>query len=95
MIRERLDYVDPSLHWYRSTLAHNAPIVDGHSQPRVNGELLAFADDGETGWVSARAELAPQTELTRTVVLLKDYLIDELSSGADPHHTRLVYPFMA
>jgi hypothetical protein len=22
-------YVDPSLHWYRSTLAHNAPMVDG------------------------------------------------------------------
>ncbi len=54
-------YVDPSLHWYRSTLAHNAPLIDGHSQPRVNGELLGFADDGHTGWISARAELAPGT----------------------------------
>ena len=27
-------YVDPSLHWYRSTLAHTAPLVDGRSQPR-------------------------------------------------------------
>jgi hypothetical protein len=83
-------YVDPSLHWYRSTLAHNAPLIDGHSQPRVNGELLAFADDGETGWVSARAQLAQDTVLTRTVVLLKDYLIDELSwKGANPHEIGL------
>jgi hypothetical protein len=30
-------YVDESLHWYRSTLAHTAPLVDGRSQPRVDG----------------------------------------------------------
>ena len=34
-------YVDPSLHWYRSTLAHNAPLVDGRSQERVHGALIA------------------------------------------------------
>jgi hypothetical protein len=79
-------YVDPSLHWYRSTLAHNAPLIDGHSQPRVNGELLAFADDGETGWISARAELASNTELVRSVIILKDYLIDELSWSGPIRH---------
>ena len=83
-------YVDPSLHWYRSTLAHNAPLIDGHSQPRVNGELLAFADDTDTGWVSARAELAPGTSVTRTIVVLQDYLLDELEwQGTEPHEIGL------
>ncbi len=83
-------YVDPSLHWYRSTLAHNAPLVDGHSQPRVNGDLLDFADDGEAGWISAKAELAHGTVLTRSLVVLSDYLIDELSwSGTEPHEIGL------
>ena len=39
-------YVDPSLHWYRSTLAHNAPLVDGRSQARVNGWCVADESAG-------------------------------------------------
>jgi hypothetical protein len=70
--------VDPSLHWYRSTLAHNAPIVDGHSQPRVHGDLVAYADDQHEGWVSAQAELAPGLIVQRTIIVLGDYLVDEL-----------------
>jgi hypothetical protein len=39
-------YVDPSLHWYRSTLAHNAPLADGTSQQRTDGVLLAYDERG-------------------------------------------------
>ena len=49
-------YVDPSLHWYRSTLAHNAPLVDGHSQVRVDGSLLAHDERGGVGWTFAEAD---------------------------------------
>ena len=69
-------YVDPSLHWYRSTLAHTAPLVDGRSQPAVSGRLLAFEDHGEAGWISAVAPLAADLRVRRTVVLLNDYLVD-------------------
>ena len=76
-------YVDPSLHWYRSTLAHTAPLVDGRSQPAVDGRLLAFEDLGAAGWISAAAQLAPDLRVRRTVVLLEDYLVDVLEWDAD------------
>ncbi|HEX6059430.1 MAG TPA: heparinase II/III family protein, partial [Gemmatimonadaceae bacterium] len=44
-------YVERSLHWYRSTLAHNAPLIDGRSQARVDGRLVAFEERGGAGWV--------------------------------------------
>jgi hypothetical protein len=74
-------YVDPSLHWYRSTLAHNAPMVGGKSQERVDGELIAFEDRGGAGWMSARSDLAFGASATRTVVVMPDYLIDEVAWG--------------
>ena len=78
-------YVDPSLHWYRSTLAHNAPMFDGKDQRRVDGELLAFEEQGDTGWISARAlDLAPGVAAMRTLVVRPDYVLDELTwEGAD------------
>ena len=79
-------YVDPTLHWYRSTLAHTAPLIDGRSQPRVNGRLLAFDDGGAAGWVRAEAELAPGLCVTRSVVLCEDYLVDELAWESDAEH---------
>jgi hypothetical protein len=79
-------YVDPSLHWYRSTLAHTAPLIDGRSQPAVSGRLLAFEDDGETGWVSAVAPLAQDFRVTRTIVLLEDYLVDMIEWDGDSVH---------
>ncbi len=39
-------YVDPTLHWYRSTLAHNAPLVNGESQRAVDGRLIAYEERG-------------------------------------------------
>jgi hypothetical protein len=72
-------YVDPVLHWYRSTLAHNAPVPGGRSQNRVNGELLAWADDGTTGWIEARAdETAAGLGTIRTLIVGEDYLVDRL-----------------
>ncbi len=76
-------YVDPSLHWYRSTLAHNAPLVDGRSQWRVDGQLLAWQEDGETGWIAAEAGIAPGVIVRRALVALHDYVVDELSWTSD------------
>lgn len=72
-------YVERTLHWYRSTLAHNAPLIDGHSQRRVDGALLAFEERGGAGWVQAELTgLAPGVRVVRTVVAMPDYLLDEL-----------------
>ncbi|MEO7965945.1 MAG: heparinase II/III family protein, partial [Gemmatimonadaceae bacterium] len=71
-------YVDPSLHWYRSTLAHNAPLIDGRSQWRVAGNLLAWDERSEAGWISATATVAPGVQVTRSVVAMRGYLVDEL-----------------
>ena len=83
-------YVDPRLHWYRSTLAHNAPLIDGHSQPRVHGSLLAFSDEERSGWISAQAELAPGVIVRRSVVVLDGYLVDEIHwEGVEAHEITL------
>jgi hypothetical protein len=72
-------YVDPSLHWYRSTLAHNAPLVNGRSQARVHGTLRAYEERGGAGWVEAEvAGVASGTHLVRTLVVMPDYVVDEL-----------------
>ena len=79
-------YVDRSLHWYRSTLAHSAPLVDRASQPRRPGELLAFDERGAAGWVAARAIIGAGVDAQRRLVAMTDYVIDELSWVADPGH---------
>ncbi|MDQ2889263.1 MAG: heparinase II/III-family protein, partial [Gemmatimonadota bacterium] len=79
-------YVDPSLHWYRSTLAHTAPLVDGHSQRPVNGRLLAFEDRGDAGWIRAEARFTDDLKVQRTVVVLQDYLVDMLEWTGDTAH---------
>ena len=78
-------YVDESLHWYRSTLAHSAPLVDSRSQPRVHGTLEAFEDSAAAGWISASAPLAEGLIVRRSVVVFDGYLVDQLiweSEGA-------------
>ena len=72
-------YVDRSLHWYRSTLAHNAPLIDGHSQSRVDGTLLAHEERDGFGWTFAEANgLAPGVHVTRAVVVTPEYFVDEI-----------------
>ena len=73
-------YVSRDLFWYRSTLAHNAPMLDGVSQPVADAWCSAFAADGE--WTWARGVFG---ELTRTLVAGPGYLLDvvELSAPID------------
>ena len=72
-------YVDPSLHWYRSTLAHDAPFANGRSQARVHGRLLAWQEMPHAGWISASArDIAPGVHVTRTLVVMPRYVVDEL-----------------
>jgi hypothetical protein len=73
-------YVDPSLHWYRSTLAHNAPFVNGKSQPIRDATLLAHDEREGLGWVVAELRIPEDgVRLERAVVVAPDYLIDEVS----------------
>lgn len=77
-------YVDKSLHWYRSTLAHNAPLVNGRSQPESDGVLVAHDERGALGWtVSAVHWRDPGVRIERAVIVAPDYVIDELRWTAD------------
>ena len=73
-------YVDPSLHWYRSTLAHNAPLVNGKSQPIRDGTLLAYDEREGLGWIVGELRIPEDgVRLERAIVVAPDYLIDEVS----------------
>jgi hypothetical protein len=63
-------YVSPDLFWYRSTLAHNAPRLDGHSQPAGDAQCEAF--DVQQGWSWTRGRYGA---MTRTLVA-GTYLLD-------------------
>lgn len=79
-------YVDPSLHWYRSTLAHNAPLVNGRSQRRVSGVLRAYDDGAEAGWVDAElpwGSVAPGVRIRRSLVAMPDYAVDRIEWESD------------
>lgn len=62
--------------WYRATLAHNAVVVDGHSQRGAGGDLLGFvAGDGFSA-VAARSQGAyPGVDHRRCLVLGNDWLV--------------------
>lgn len=79
-------YVDPTLHWYRSTLAHTAPLVDGRSQPRAHGTLVAFDATPRAAWASADVELVPGLHIRRSIVLRDDHLVDLLQWDGDAEH---------
>lgn len=77
-------YVDPSLHWYRSTLAHNAPLVNGKSQPLRDGTLLAWDEREGLGWIVAELMLPEDgVRIERAIVVAPDYLVDELRWNAE------------
>jgi len=76
-------YVERKLHWYRSTLAHAAPVIDGASQDGVAAQLLAFEDRGWAGWIKKRVEnIKPGVNVQRTVVVCEAYVIDLLEWDA-------------
>jgi hypothetical protein len=64
-------YVSRDLRWYRSTLAHNAPRLDGISQ--LPGEARGEGFDEQSGWGWARGRF---DLLSRTVVVGPAYLLD-------------------
>ena len=77
-------YTAPSLAWYRSSLAHNAPMVNGLDQGAACGTLLAHDEQGETGWVSATfTDPVSGVRFVRSVVVLSDHVIDELTWVSD------------
>jgi hypothetical protein len=77
-------YVDPSLHWYRSSLAHNAPLVDGRSQPERDGRLVAHDERGALGWTVAEVEWKELgVRLERAIIAAPGYFVDELRWTAE------------
>ncbi|MEO8227940.1 MAG: heparinase II/III family protein, partial [Gemmatimonadota bacterium] len=70
-------YVSRDLFWYRSTLAHNAPLADGHSQEPGDAACEMFDAGGEWSWVRGRYD-----RFARTLVSGPDYLIDLLEFDA-------------
>lgn len=82
-------YVTRDLFWYRSTLAHNAPRLDGVSQ--APGEAQAEAFDTQPGWGWMRGRFGT---LSRTVVSGEHYLIDVVElAGREDHTLELPWHF--
>ena len=79
-------YTSQTLGWYRSTLAHNAPLVDGHSQAPARGQCVAFEEQGEYAWVCA---MLPENTaydavaVQRTVVAAPGYVLDIVQLHAE------------
>jgi hypothetical protein len=74
-------YVSRDLAWYRSTLAHNAPRLDGASQPVGDAVCDAFDAPGEWAWALGR-----YGELTRAVVAGPAYVLDVLELASRSEH---------
>src|SRR5437762_1461503 len=76
-------YVTHDLFWYRSTLAHNAPLLDGESQPSGRASVECFDDRTEWGWVRGRFN-----GLTRMIAAGPAYIVDVLVFGGTDEHVR-------
>lgn len=74
-------YVARDLFWYRSTLAHNAPLLDGESQAGNNAACEFFGTSGE--WTAVRGRLG---DLRRTVVAGPEAILDVLQLAAYEAH---------
>jgi hypothetical protein len=73
-------YVSRDLFWYRSTLAHNAPRLDGRSQAPGRATCERFQESEGWSWALGRFR-----DLTRTVVAGPGYVVDvvELTGRED------------
>ncbi len=82
-------YVTRELFWYRATLAHNAPRLDGASQPPGDATCETFDAPGEWAWTRGR-----YGDVRRTVVSGPAYVLDvvELASRGD-HVVELPWHF--
>jgi hypothetical protein len=89
-------YVAPDLTWYRSTLAHNAPLLDGVSQAPARGSLLAFDERGDFGWVCAQlpdGTAYSGAALQRTVVVTPWYVLDVMQMASVAGERQLALPW--
>lgn len=89
-------YVAPSLAWYRTTLAHNAPLVDSVSQAPANGQCIAFDERDGHGWVCACLPSDTAFDaamLQRTVVVTPTYLLDVVQMRSDTGERQLALPW--
>jgi len=83
-------YVSQALFWYRSTLAHNAPRLDGRSQ--TPGRAVCEMFDEAEEWAWARGRFG---DLARTLVAGPHYLIDVLElTGRDDGLLELPWHFV-
>ncbi|HEU5154437.1 MAG TPA: heparinase II/III family protein, partial [Gemmatimonadales bacterium] len=75
-------YVTSDLFWYRSTLAHNAPRIDGQDQSRTDAQCEAFA--ATDGWSWAKGRFGG---VTRTLVSGSGYLVDVVELDGEMSRT--------
>jgi hypothetical protein len=80
-------YVSRDLFWYRSTLAHNAPQLDGASQRLGDAVCECFEVKASWAWVRARFG-----GVTRTILSGPRYLLDVVEFAGDLEH-RLELPW--
>ena len=79
-------YTSPTLRWYRSSMAHNAPMVNGRDQGPAPGILLAHDEQQDAGWVSAEfIDPVSDVRFIRTVVVMADYVIDDVTWSSKQH----------
>ncbi len=71
-------YVAADLHYYRATIAHNAPLLQGRSQTHGRAHCEAFDHRDAWGWIRGSYE-----GVRRTVVAGPGHLIDVIDSGAE------------
>ncbi len=85
-------YVERTLHWYRSTLAHAAPLADGQSQRDARGVLLGFdagdrsideTDDATAFCGAAASATVGDVLASRAVVAANCYVVDRLAWRTD------------
>jgi hypothetical protein len=89
-------YVSPRLGWYRTTLAHNAPLVDGLSQAEARGVCVGFDESGECGWVCAQLPDGGAYDgagLQRTVVITPWYMLDVVQMASAVGERSLALPW--
>ncbi|HWO88164.1 MAG TPA: heparinase II/III family protein [Gemmatimonadales bacterium] len=89
-------YVSRTLSWYRSTLAHNAPLLDGQPQHPARGQLVAFDRQDGAAWVCA---LLPENTafegatIQRTVVVTEGYILDVMQMASSVGERELMLPW--
>ena len=80
-------YVTRDLFWYRSTLAHNAPRLDGDSLPAGNGSCECFDVQPDWAWVRGRFG-----DLNRIVTAGPAYIVDITDmTGREDHLLELTW----